>query len=924
MRSPQLPSVRSIALSLAALFLAQSAALFAAQPTRRIASINDGQRVSLSGNVSPRVRSAADLGEMAGNQQLEQVTLRFSMTAAQETALTQLLQDQQNPNSPRYHQWLTPEQYGAQFGMSQSDLDQATTWLTSKGLTVTEVARGKNFITVSGSVTAMESAFQTSIHTMKVGTETRFANVTEPALPASLQAVVSGITGLDNFRLKPHARPRYTSSISGSHFIAPGDLYTIYNMNSLVTGGTNGSGVTVAVMGQTAIDTTQVATFRSLAGLSTNAPTLRLYGTSPGTVTDDLGEAMLDVEWSGAAAPSASILYVYSQDVVGTSLTQTINNNLAPIISISYGLCESGWGQSALNTYNALFRQANAQGQTIVGPTGDSGATDCDYNGGSTVVTQAQYGLAVDFPASSPYVTAMGGTMFNEGSTTGATTYWSASNGTNQGSALSYIPEAVWNEYTTTYGLSGGGGGKSDYFAKPTWQTGTGVPADYVRDIPDLSLNAAASHDGYLVCLTTYCVNGYRDANSNLASYGGTSVSTPIFAGILALIEQKTGSRIGNANPTIYALANSAYSSATFHDITTGDNKMPCQSGTTDCPAGTTSIGYSATTGYDLATGWGSVDVSSLVTNWSAVSPLSSGGSSTSTTTVSTTPTNVTAGNTVTVTVSVASGTSGVTTTPTGTVQILVDGTATGSALTLSSGTASTTVATASLSSGNHTITASYTGDTTYTGSLGSATIDVVSTSTADFTLTPASTTVTVASGSTASPVTFTVASVNGFAGSISFSASTTSSNLAAQYTFSASPVTLTSGGSATTSLTLYAYSSSARSTNGLTRIASQQAKLTRGGELAAGGAVMVAGLLCFLLPRKRRLPVLLMIGFSAVLTMGMSGCTNNTASSSSSSGSSGTTNTTKGTYTITVTATSSSTSSTVTSHSSQVTFVVN
>ncbi|WP_263415605.1 protease pro-enzyme activation domain-containing protein [Terriglobus albidus] len=918
MRRLRILPVRALALCIAMLVVLQASTLFAVQPSRRINAIDDAQRAPMSGNVSPRVRGASDLGELPGSQQLEQLTLRFSMSAAQEAALTQLLQDQQNPNSSRYHQWLTPEEYGAQFGMAQADLDQATAWLTSKGLTVTEVARSKNFITFSGPVSAVEKAFQTSIHSLQSGGETNFANISEPVLPAALQPVVTGITGLNNFKLKPHVRPRFTSDKSGSHFLAPGDLYTIYDMGSLVSGGTNGSGVTIAVMGQTEISLSQVATFRSVSGLSANAPTVKLYGTTPGTVNNDLAEAMLDVEWSGAAAPSASILYVYSKDVVDTSLTQAINNNLAPIISISYGLCESGWGQSNLNTYNALFRQANAQGQTIVGPTGDSGATDCDYSSGSSTVTSAQYGLAVDFPASSPYVTALGGTMFNEGSATGATTYWSGSNGSNQGSALSYIPEAVWNETTSGSALAGSGGGKSDYFAKPAWQTGTGVPTDYVRDVPDIAFNAASGHDGYLICMTTYCTNGYRASDDTLAVVGGTSASTPIFAGVLALVEQKTGSRIGNANPTIYALANSTYYGTVFHDVTVGDNKQPCTSGTTDCPSGTTSIGYSATTGYDLATGWGSLDVANFVNDWSAVTPLSSGGSAVSTTTVTASPTSVTAGNSVSVTVTVASGTSGVTTTPTGTVQLLVDGTATGSTLSLSSGTATGTVSTASLSSGNHTITASYSGDTTYGSSLGSATVDVVAASTADFTLSPATATATVSSGGTASPITFTVASVNGFTGSISFSAASTST-LAAQYSFSVSPVTLTSGGTATTALTLYAYQSSAKVGHGMTQLAAQQAVLRRGEKGAAGGALVLAGLLCILMPRRRRLSALLLISFSGVLMTGLSGCGSGSSGSSSS-----VTKTATGTYTITVTATSSSTSSTVTSHTSTVTFVVN
>ena len=210
-----------------------------------------------------------------------------------------------------------------------------------------------------------------------------------------------------------------------------------------------------------------------------------------------------------------------------------------------------------------------------MGPAGDSGATDCDFQ-----FPTASQGLAVDFPASSPFVTGAGGTMFNQGSATGATQYWSASNGSTSGSAISYIPEVAWNETSTTNGLAAGGGGASAFFAKPSWQIGTGVPADSSRDVPDISLNAASSHDGYLFCSKGSCTNGYRDASGNLNVVGGTLVATPSFAGILALVEQKIGSQLGNANPTIYGLANSTYYNTVFHDITSGNNSSPCDIGT--------------------------------------------------------------------------------------------------------------------------------------------------------------------------------------------------------------------------------------------------------------------------------------------------------------------------------------------------------
>jgi subtilase family serine protease len=581
------------------------------------------------------------------------------MSETQQAALTKLLADQHNPASPLYHKWLTPSEFGAQFGLSSSDLDRVKTWLQTQGLSVTSISPSLNYVTVSGTVAQINAAFNTSIHTVTEDGVTHISNLSDPTLPIPLASVVTSITGLNDFKPKAHARvlqvrntvaePRFTSSISGNHYVAPGDFYTIYNTNPLLQNSITGSGISIAVAGQTDISTADVAAFRSASGLPASAPTIiQATGYAAGTNSDDLDEAQLDVEWSGAAAPGATIKFVTvgasRTASVMDSLVYAITNRTAPIITISYGACEVNWGQSLLNTYNAYFQQANAQGITIVGPSGDSGATDCDYN--TTIATQ---GLAVDFPASSPYVTGAGGTMFSEG--TGS--YWNSTNNNYQGSAISYIPEVVWNETTATSGLSAGGGGVSRYFSKPSWQIGTGVPSDSVRDVPDISLNSAAGHDGYLFCSRSSCVNGYRDASSNLNVVGGTSVASPAFAGILALLEQQLQSTgLGNTNPTIYGLANSTYYGNVFHDVTSGNNNSPCRAGTTGCASGGT-IGYTASTGYDLATGWGSIDAYNFVTKWNLVSPA--GGSSGGTTTgdfaiTSTTPATVRTGSATSVT----------------------------------------------------------------------------------------------------------------------------------------------------------------------------------------------------------------------------------------------------------------------------------
>ena len=670
------------------------------------------------------------------------------MTDAQSAGLDKLLAGQQNPSSALYHQWLTPEQFGAEFGLSTTDLASVSAWLQSQGLTVTGVARGRTFINFSGTVAAVNQAFGVALHNVSSDGEQHISNLSDPVLPSALANVVGGITGLNDFRLKPriHTRkvnPAYNGGADYGNLMAPGDFYSIYDIKPLLANSVNGSGITIAVAGQTDISLNDVKAFRTAASLSTtNLPTVKLYGSDPGTSSNDIDEAQLDVEWAGATAPSASILYVNGEDIFANSITQAIDNDLAPIVTVSYGNCEVGFGTNAVIEYNALFKQANAQGQTMLGPSGDSGGADCDYN-----VTYASQGLAVDFPASSPYVTGVGATEFNEGSGT----YWSTTNGANAGTALSYIPEIPWNETYlvsnsgTLFGLyyaGSGGGGVSQVFSKPAWQVGTGVPTDASRDVPDVSFNGAADHDGYLVCSQGSCTNGFADASGNFDVFGGTSVSTPAFAGILALLEQKLGSKgLGNVNPNIYGLANSTYASTVFHDVTSGNNAVPCSAGSTDCASGYPgyfapgtlacpansctgdigfpSIGYVATAGYDLTTGWGSMDINNMVADWLLATPTGTGSVSAlnpSTTNASANDPSITSTGSVTISATVAPGaSSAVSTTPTGTATLLVDNVATGTAVALNAGTVTFPAYVATnLAAGEHVFSVSYSGDANY------------------------------------------------------------------------------------------------------------------------------------------------------------------------------------------------------------------
>ena len=586
------------------------------------------------GTAHPLARMQFDQGRADSNRLISGASLVFRLSPAQQADLDRLLQQQQDPSSPNYHKGLIPEQYADRFGMTQNDLAKVTSWLQSQGLKVDSISRGRTEVFFSGAVAQIEHALQTEIHNYAIKGEQHFANPTDVSIPASFSAEVLGVRGLNDFHPKSRirsAQPRFTSSISGNHFVAPGDFATIYNLGPLYSQGLDGSGQKIAVVGQTAISLTDIRAFRTASALAANDPTMKLVPNTGASTTcsGDVTEADLDVEWSGAVAKNANVIYVYvgvgtggtctnrTKDVFD-ALQYAINNNIAPVISISYGNCEANIGSSSAAMFRQWIQQANTQLQTVTAASGDDGAADCDFNDSSAI-----HGLAVDIPAAIPEVTGIGGTEFTGDSqvtvTNGcapADTYWSGSCSPTSGpSALSYIPETVWNDPPTT-SFSAGGGGASTFFTKAQapWQTGPGVPNDGKRDVPDVSLNASPEHDPYLLCTGGSCVNGFRNATNNVAAVGGTSAGAPAFAGIIAIINQATqSSGQGNANSTLYSLAVSTPSA--FHDTTTGNNNVPCTKGSTGCPT-VGNIGFSATANYDQASGLGSLDVFNLVTAW--------------------------------------------------------------------------------------------------------------------------------------------------------------------------------------------------------------------------------------------------------------------------------------------------------------------
>jgi subtilase family serine protease len=726
----------------------RAAAQGSATPSRITATIDESKLAVLRGNTHPFARAANDRGPVGDGLQMDRLLLVLQRSPEQQAALDRLLADQQNASSANYHRWLTPEEFGRQFGASDDDIAKISAWLESHGFQIDGVSKARNLVTFSGTAGSVRSAFHTVIHQYFVKDETHLANSNDPAIPAALASVVAGVRSFNDFfpqashhssrgegfkaKIAPHLT--LTDSKNNTLFaVGPTDFATIYGITPLWNASQpiDGSGVTIAIVSASDINTTDVAQFRTLFGL----PTINFNkviptgSTDPGVVgpnaasngthgDEDETEAIFDVEWSGAVAKNAKIDLVASKDTVSTagidlSAEWIVDQNLAPILSESYGECELGLGTTGNAFYSNLWSQAASEGITVSISTGDTGAAGCDSLGEVSTTTsdqEAVFGLGVNGIASTPYDVAVGGTDFNDHTTPNA--FWSSQNASGTlDSAQSYVPELAWNDSCTNsliyqaFGDSsaltacndpnvandgndgktadggfffvspiGGSGGVSNCtnapsnasqtsqctggYAKPSWQTGVGVPNDGHRDIPDVSFLAEGSQDSYGLeqALGDNVPGSFyfaceEDAQGSSPSQpaacstsgafllgGGTSISAQVFAGVVALVDEKSASAQGNMDSQFYSLASSAAQTALncnsssttvlpnsaciFHDVTVGTNAMPCKpssssDGTNDCSANSNAIGvetgYNAGTGYDEVTGLGSINVANLL-----------------------------------------------------------------------------------------------------------------------------------------------------------------------------------------------------------------------------------------------------------------------------------------------------------------------
>jgi Pro-kumamolisin, activation domain/Bacterial Ig-like domain (group 3) len=836
-----------------------SSRTFAAEPDRITGPIDASQTVS-AGGVPMKAQPKYDRGRAEPSLKLNHMTLLTVPSASQQQAMEELLTEQQDPRSPLFHQWLTPAQYADRFGLSPNDIQKLTAWLQSQGFSVQSIAQGRNWIVFSGTAAQAEKVFHVELHNFEIDGRKRFSNSSPISIPAALSGIVTGVRGLSNFPAKSYLqrrKPGYTYSVSAGNnalYIAPGDIATIYDLTPLYNAGIDGTGMTLAVMGQTDVYLDDLVDFRSptigfnlpaLTGCSTNSSGVITSCTSgstnllqyvlvgsdttgePDSISDDLPEADLDLEMSGAVARNAQIIYVNAPDPSGNGVWDSwyyaVDNKLAPVITLSYGICEfseavnnGDTGEGTFTSDEAELRKANSYGITFMNSSGDSGAAECDPPEDAQNELFASQGLAVSYPASSPEVTGVGGTMTTISETgADAATYWYTGNDTNSnsngGSAIGYIPEAAWNDAAEIgaycavpptgsncvadgisnqetaqefIGFNASGGGPSGCtvltvtngvsnctsgFAQPSWQTVTVPSQASARFVPDVSLLASPNLPGFIWCTavdeladpgvspydtetTSSCASGINAAiagvpnpNTNDQAYvgasiiGGTSASSPMFAGIVTLLNQylvtnkvQSTPGVGNINPKLYELAISH--PAAFHRITASDfaaapgsNTEYCDPGTPvfttapatklNCPAavspategvfGYLSANADTTTGYNLVTGLGSVDGYNLVLAFAAL------GSNTSTTVTSSQDPAV-QGATVTLTATVT--TTGADQ-PTGTVTFNNGTTALGTGtLSTVSGSQVATFATSTLPLGANSITAVYGGDANNTG----------------------------------------------------------------------------------------------------------------------------------------------------------------------------------------------------------------
>jgi Pro-kumamolisin, activation domain/Bacterial Ig-like domain (group 3)/Subtilase family len=758
------------------------AALRSQSTVQAAAPVDETRLATLHGTVHALARPQFDQGAVPDDFPMQRMLVMLQRPPDHEAARQRFLSQVHTPGSAMFHQWLSPEAYGQQFGAKDEDIQTVTAWLQAHGFSVARVTGSRAMIEFSGTAGQVRQALHTEIHQYAASGKSFYANDREISIPEGISSRIRNFAPLNTFPPTSYlasagkakltrgirgAAPTFTTTANNAPFyaLAPEDFATQYDLGPVYAAGTDGSGETIGIIGTTNVNLASVNAYRELFNLPGDHTQIIVDGEDPGDGLAPNVEALLDIELSGAVAPNATVNFYVAggqpfQNNLALAALRAIEDDQASVLSVSYGACEPLLGEAGNQLWAGLWEQAAAEGQTVLVASGDTGPATClgiillGPNG-----TEETFGLTANGLSSTPWNVSVGGTDFyySDYSTGGASisSLWNQINDASLGSLKAPLPEQPWssalgfNIVPYIQVLDGGaliesgpvpsvaGGGASSNCAqetprtatalpsciagypKPIWQQGTGVPNDGVRDLPDVSLFAANGPNlsAWPICAEAGdCAAG---ATSFITLVGGTSTSTPAMAGIMALVNQKYG-RQGQADYTLYALAQQQPS--VFHDITIGTNDILCMipnPGFPPVPNCTVpytnpyfplySFGlYAAGTGYDLATGLGSVDANELISNWTKVALLPT------TTLLQLSPTTVTHGSPISLTASVTPSSSGVVV-PTGEIVLEtnpVSAMRSNQAIALTEGMASASVTT--LPGGSYQVLAQYGGDGVY------------------------------------------------------------------------------------------------------------------------------------------------------------------------------------------------------------------
>ena len=552
------------------------------------------------GTTPPLVAQSHVLGAVNTEQTL---ALSINLSLNHVAVLRQYLQALYTRGSPVYHHYLPPTTFAAQFGPSAQDVQQISTYLQSQGFTVTNAVPGEQVIDFQGTVAQTEQAFGVQINQYRaMDGHVFYANTTAPSVPYALRPFVQNISGLSNIEQRQHpplpSQPVQSTHLTQHHantvscpgpgslsaqYYTPSQFASGYDFSRLYSAGYSGEGQSAALFELDSFTASDINAFKACFAPNspTNITTTTIDG-GPGNPGAGALEVELDMDVLLGMLPSLANLTVYeapnTDSGYNDAWTRILRDDV-PVVSTSWGLCEQDLSSTNVMAEQQFFMQAAAQGQSLLAASGDTGAYDC---GNAT--------LAVDDPASDPYMTGVGGTHL-------------ALNMDN-----SYNSESGWSD-SPTAGY-GSGGGISTLWNMPSYQTGPGVlnsyssgspcrasSGNYCRQVPDVSINADPN-TGYVVYCTIVAANCQPSAP--FVHVGGTSMAAPMWAAITVLANQyilaHQGANLGFLNPTLYTLLNSSslYSTA-FHDVTSGSN-----------------LYYPATTAYDMVTGIGTPDVYSF------------------------------------------------------------------------------------------------------------------------------------------------------------------------------------------------------------------------------------------------------------------------------------------------------------------------